>query len=226
MERMLRGGPHITSPRANPGGGGRSRKAHPPRSASVPPTPPPLPPPARPRRPRAQASLCSGPRNDWTAKGHGPAARGAWARVEESRGRGTRPSLSKKSRDRDSGGMTAALEVEGAVPAGPGSGVPVRRHRQEPAAGCRRGCSSLRAVVAATWGAGSREPRRRWSAQREGPRPRAVGPRRLEPWATQICARGHRYPRGEARRSLRCEKFSLPHGDGALAVPRPPAPAT
>ncbi|XP_019513980.1 PREDICTED: uncharacterized protein LOC109391140 [Hipposideros armiger] len=78
---------------------------------------------------------------------------------------------------------------------------------------CERHCCGSERGLAATWCAEGRQPLRRPSARLE-----ALGPRCLEPCATRIRARGHRYTRSEARRSLRCEKFPLPHGDGALLL--------
>lgn len=156
--RQVRGanaqGPHVTSSEDAPadaaqGGGDPLWKAQPPPSTWVPSTlslPPPLPR-LDPSSHRSGLSVRPGPRKDCErSMGLRPAECAPASRVEGS-GRGAHPSLPSKPKGRDSWGRTAALEVEGARPAGLGPRAPVRSRRQEPAAGCRRGRSSLRAVI-------------------------------------------------------------------------------
>lgn len=207
-------GPHITSGEAAPanaaqGAGVRSWKAQPPPSTSVPSTP--SPPPPLPRLdPRSHPIRpLSAPRSEKRLRTeHGPADRRVCTRVE-SRGVGARnpPFFVQEAKgQRDTWGRTAAQEVEGAILAGLGSGGPGRIHRHEPAAGCRHGHCSLRAVVGRDFVCGEPGAAALIVGSAGVPRPRAVGPRCLEPWATRVSLRPRPpfYPqRGPALPSLR-----------------------
>lgn len=121
---------------------------------------------------------------------------------------GAQPSPSRKPRGEggDPWARTAALERKPALRLG-------RSHLHGPAARCRRGRCSRRAVVGRDFV--RRPPSRddhRPSAQPGVPRPRAP--------ARAVCA-PQRSPAG----SLRLAKF-LSRGDSGRAVPCPPAPAT